>query len=117
MEFENVKLGMVLVANEESNKVYKWTSKNMGAIVKVTEILPETKEFEVVVVGSSVNGIVGLSAIVEADYFEEAPAKVTAEYKTANPERIDRPSREAISSFVDTLSPEQKLAMLFGMMD
>ncbi|ELU5588536.1 hypothetical protein SCB17_003058 [Clostridium perfringens] len=117
MRFEDVKLGMVLVANEESNRVYKWTSKNMGAIVKVTEILPETKEFEVVVVGSSVNGIVGLSAVVEAEYFEEAPAKVTAEYKTTNPERIDKPSREAISSFVDTLSPEQKLAMLFGMMD
>lgn len=116
MRFEDVKKDMILIPNEESNRVYKWTAKNMGAIVKVIELLPESKAFKAVIVGSSVNGIVGIEAELLPEYFEEAPADLISKYKEANPKRIHKPSREAISALVDNMTIEQKIGMLLGML-
>lgn len=94
MEFENVKLGMVLVANEDSNEAYRWTSKKRGAIVKVTAVFPEDETFAVTIVGADNPVLVGMKAVVEADFFEKAPADIAKKYADVDAESLTEPAPE-----------------------
>lgn len=70
MRFEDLKMGMEVVANERSNGEYSWTTKNKGFVGTVVEIDSSDNTFKVKTTQHEDSSRIGDTYWVEAEYFE-----------------------------------------------
>lgn len=70
MRFEDLKIGMQVVANRRSNDEYTWTNERLGFVGEVIEIDSSDNTFKVRATQHESSSRIGCTAWVKADYFD-----------------------------------------------
>lgn len=70
MRFEDLVVGMEVVANKGSNREYTWTNKQLGFVGKVVEIDNSDNTFKVEATQHRNSERIGSTAWVKAEYFD-----------------------------------------------